>query len=228
MNFSGTLPATGSHSFTDNADMNSDGYADISANAGQHIKIWFGDGVGNWTLNSEFSLGTNATPKVFRSDGDLDHNGRPDMVLLAETDSCPSYQNHFNGFKETSPPDFLWIKPLFPKGGEKFFPGSEQLISWTSEVQGGVQSIVKIKISAFGPNGPWWLLADNLPNNGKHQFTVPETGSEQVFLKFSVSDGLTTETAITEPPFTILVTRQIFRIDSRSVVTTFSQIRVVI
>jgi hypothetical protein len=204
VNFSGTLPATGSYGFTDIADMNIDGHADISAISGQNIKIWHGDGAGNWTLDAAFSLGVNATPKAFRSDGDLDHNGRPDIVLLAETGSWPSYQNHFYCYKETSAADSLWINPVFPKGGEKFVPGSVQFITWATEVQGCVSSTVKIEISAFGNEVPWWLLAENLPNNGIHQFIVPDFGSENVFLKFTVSDGFNAATSITTSAFQII------------------------
>jgi len=204
VDFSGTLPATGSFNFTEIADMNSDGFEDITSIAGQNIKIWLGDGIGNWNLNAEFSLGVSATPKGFRVGGDLDHNGRPDMVLLAETGSWPSYQNHFYCYKENSPADSLWVKPLFPKGGEKFIPGSVQFIAWASEVQDGVSSTVKVELSAYGPNGPWWMLADSLPNNGGQQFIVPDFGSESVFLKFTVSDGLNAASATTISAFQII------------------------
>jgi len=204
VNFSSTLPTTGSYSFTDIADMNNDGFADVAAFAGQNIKIWLGDGAGNWAIDAQFSLGVNASPKAFRTGGDLDHNGRPDMVLLAETGSWPSYQNHFYCYKETSAADTLWINPLYPKGGEKFVPGSVQFISWASEVTGGVPTTVKIEISAFGPDGPWWILAENLPNNGRHQFTVPDFGSSNVFLKYTVSDGFNAATATTTVAFQII------------------------
>jgi hypothetical protein len=144
INFSGSLPTSGAYEFTEIADMNSDGFADVAAIAGQNIKIWLGDGQGNWTLNSEFSLGSNANAQAFRIGGDLDHNGRPDMVLLAETGNWPSYQNHLYCYKESSIPVYHTIKPLFPKGGENLYPNSVQFIEWISQVPGNLTATVKI------------------------------------------------------------------------------------
>jgi hypothetical protein len=206
--YSGNLPNSGVYQLSQFADMNNDGFIDVMAYGNLHFQLWLGDDAGNWIEDAAFV--TNDDPgdgNALRTDGDLDKNGYPDLLILT-TELTGSWiqvnKNILYAYLENSPADSLWIKPLFPDGDEKFYPGSVQIIEWASEVAAGVASTVKIEISAFGPNGPWWLLAENLPNNGKHQFTVPETGSDQVFLKFSVSDGLTTETAITEKPFTIL------------------------
>lgn len=206
IDWSNGLPASGVIDFTRISDMNSDGLGDIVAISGQNIKIWLGDGLGNWTLDAQFSLGGNAGPQYLRTGGDIDNNGFPDIALLAEMGSWPSYQNEFFCYKETSPADSLWIRPLFPKGGEVFYPGSVQFIEWATEVPQGINSTVKIEISTFGPEGPWWMLAENLPNNGRHQATMPDLGSSQVFLKFTITQeqGGTSVYAITNNPFTLL------------------------
>jgi hypothetical protein len=201
--FSGELPNSGAYDFTDLADMNSDGFMDVIAIAGENIKIWLGDGEFNWTPDAEFSLGENAGPQAFRNGGDLDHNGYPDLVLLAETGNWPSYQNQLYCFKESSPADSLWIMPLYPTGNARFYPGTVQFIEWVSEVPNGANSAVTIEISAFGPDGPWWLLAENIPNNGRHQWVIPETGSDDCFLRFTVATGINSATVVTAQAFTI-------------------------
>jgi len=204
INLSNGLPVAGGFDYTDLVDMNSDGYLDVIAIADENITVWLGDGEFNWTQEIEFSLGVNANPKAFRAGGDLDLNGRPDIVILAETGNWPSYQNHFFCFKESSPADSLWIMPLYPGGAEKYYPGSVQFIDWASEVPNGGASTVNIEISAFGPNGPWWMLAENIPNNGRHQWIIPEIGSEICFLRFTVNTGINSATATTENAFTII------------------------
>lgn len=202
--FSGDLPDGGGHRFTDLADMNSDGFLDLVTMSGPTVKIFLGDGAGNWTEDAAFDLSEDGDAKAFRAGGDLDGNGRPDLVLLAETGSWPSYQNKLFCYKESSPADSLWIKPLFPKGHEKLNPGSAHFIEWAAESSAGSSASVTIEISAYGPDGPWWMLAENLPDNGRHQWTVPNYGSENVYLKFTVSDGQNTATSIMENPFTII------------------------
>ena len=203
IDFSGGLPNSGDYSFTDLADMNSDGFIDVIAIADENIKVWLGDGSGNWTPDVEFSLGVDAYPKAFRAGGDLVQNGYPDLVLLAESGSWPSYQNHLYCYKESSPADSLWISPLYPIGHENYYPGTVQFIEWASEVPDGVYSTVTIEISAFGPEGPWWMLAENIPNNGSHQWIIPQTGSDNCYLKFTVLSGFNSATAISSQPFTI-------------------------
>jgi hypothetical protein len=203
INPSNGLPNSGGYDFTELADMNSDGFMDVVAIADENIKVWLGDGEFNWVPDTEFSLGTDAGPKGFRAGGDLDHNGRPDLVLLAETGNWPSYQNHLFCYKESSPADSLWIKPVYPKGNENYFPGTVQFIEWSAEVPARTSATVNIEISAYGPEGPWWLLAADIPNNGRHQWIVPETGSENCYFKFTLTDGLNSTSTITPDAFTI-------------------------
>jgi hypothetical protein len=113
------------------------------------------------------------------------------------------WRNRLYVFTENTVPDELWIRGLYPKGNENFYSGSVRFIQWASAVPGGVHSNVKIEISAFGPEGPWWLVADSLPNNGKYQWTVPEFGSDDCYLRFTVTTETETNWFISEVPFTI-------------------------
>jgi hypothetical protein len=205
--FSGNLPNSGVYQLSQIADMNNDGFIDVMAYGNLHFQLWLGDDAGNWIEDAAFV--TNDDPgdgNALRTDGDLDKNGYPDLLILT-TELTGSWiqvnKNIVYAYLENSPADSLWIKPLFPDGNEKFYPGSVQTIKWASEVPAGVATTVKIEISAFGNEGPWWLLAENLPNNGIHQFIVPDFGSENVFLKFTVSDGFNAATKITPAAFQI-------------------------
>ena len=186
LDYSGDLPTGGNYSFTALKDMNNDGFTDLVAMRKQAVDVFLGDGTGNWTLGASVILPESGSPKAFRVGGDFDNNGRPDMVMLLQTGSWVSYQNQMYCYKESSAADSLWIQPRFPRGGENFYPGTANFIKWASAVPGEESSLVDIEISAFGPDGPWWLVAKDLPDNGNHQWVVPDYGSDQVYLRLIV------------------------------------------
>jgi len=204
VDMSGNLTGTSQFSETQLYDMNADGYMDLSAYGNGVFKLWLGDGTGNWTEETQFTTTGITSCQAFRVGGDVDHNGYPDIVLVAEGGSWPNYQNHMRCYKEASEPDSLWIKGLFPRGYEVFYQNSVQFIDWTSEVPAGESSLVKIEFSFYGNAGPWNPVADNLPNSGRFQWTVPNTGSSDCYLKFTVTTPDDTISSITEMPFTII------------------------
>jgi hypothetical protein len=203
--FSGGLPVSGDYSFTDIADMNGDGFIDLVAMRKQAVDIFLGDGDGNWILEASVTLPESGNPKAFRVGGDFDNNGRPDMVMLLQTGSWVSYQNQMYCYKENTPADSLRIQPRFPRGGEYFYPETTHFIEWASAVPAEENSLVDIEYSAFDLGGPWWVIAQNLPNNGKHQWHVPNYPSENVYLRLIVkSEQSGADTAITRGAFTII------------------------
>ncbi|MCF8367155.1 MAG: T9SS type A sorting domain-containing protein [Bacteroidales bacterium] len=208
IDYSGNLPTSGVWEISQLHDMNIDGFVDVMAYGIKQFQLWLGDGQGNWIEDAFMDVGDDpGYGNAIRAGGDLDHNGYPDLLILAQELTGTFIQfdkNILYVFAEDSPADSLWIKPVFPTGGENFYPGSVQFIKWASEVPAGEGSTVSIEISAYGPEGPWWMLAENLPNNGKHQWTVPDFGSEEVYLKFTVEQGPETSTSITPAAFTII------------------------
>jgi len=210
VNLSGNLPSSGVWELSQLHDMNNDGFADVMAYGIKQFQLWLGDGEGNWTEDAYMDIGDDpGYGNAIRAGGDFDHNGYPDLLILAQELTGTFIQFNKNilyVFAEDSPADSLWIKPTFPGGGETFYPGSVQFIEWSAEVPAGTMSAVDIDISAFGPDGPWWMLAENIPNNGKHQWPVPDFGSEEVFLKLTIKEinGSNSFSSITENAFTIL------------------------
>jgi hypothetical protein len=206
ISWSGNLPASGSFERTQLFDMNADGYTDVMAFGAQTFQLWLGDGTGNWIPDASFQTDLDpGSARAFRTGGDLNKNGYGDVVILSnEKTGFLTWQNRLYVYAENSIPDSLWIKGLYPKGNEIFFPGSVRFIQWASAVPGTLPTTVKIEISAFGANGPWWLVADNLPNNGKYQWTVPNYGSDEVYLRFTVTDGSQTASSVMVAPFIII------------------------
>lgn len=211
INYSGNLPASGSYQLTQLFDMNADGFTDVMAFGNRTFRLWLGDGTGNWTADATFqTTNTPGTAQAFRAGGDLNQNGYCDIVLLAREGSWINYQNKFYVYAENTIADELWIKPLYPKGNENLFPGSVRFIRWASAVPGGVPSNVSIEISTSGSNGPWTTIAGNLPNNGKYQWTVPNSGSENCFLKLTVNAGSQSANSLMSAPFTIFGTSVLY------------------
>jgi len=207
VNFSENLPASGPYQLSQLFDMNSDGFVDVLAYGNRQFQLWLGDGTGNWAPDASFTLtGTPGNARALRVGGDFDNNGYPDLVILSQELSggwIQFDQSRLYVFFEDSEADSLWVMAHHPKGHEKFHPGSVRFIEWISAVPENIPSMVKIEISAFGPEGPWWLVADSLPNNGRHQWTVPEIGSHECYLKLTVQTEENESMHITQLPFTI-------------------------
>lgn len=207
-NFSGNLPASGSYQMSQFCDMNSDGYADVMAFGNRTFQLWLGDGLGNWAPDATFMTdGNPGLGRAMRAGSDFDNNGFPDLVILAQELSGGWIQfdkNFLYVYFENSIAESLWIKPVCPLGSETLIPGSTRFIEWRSAVPENVPSSVTIEISAFGPNGPWWLVDENLPNNGKHQWIVPDYGSEDCHLRLTVNTDTETASTITANAFHIV------------------------
>ncbi|MGC9111054.1 MAG: FG-GAP-like repeat-containing protein [candidate division WOR-3 bacterium] len=203
-NFSGTLPAVDSFWATQLVDMNRDGYVDLLGLHRRYVKVWAGDGQGNWQELATVALNRSTGYVAFRAGADFDHNGFPDFALIVEEGTWPNYRNYARAFRETSPRESLNIFPVFPRGGERFWNGSVQFIDWWSEAPGAESSRVRLELSVSGPAGPWMLIADSLKNSGRFQWLVPETlSSRNCYIRYTVFKGSQLSSAVTPGPFFI-------------------------
>ena len=200
------LPVSGSYEATQIYDMNMDGFADVTAFGNGVVTVWLGDGTGNWTQATQFTLPTPGYFQAFRIDGDADHNGYPDIALVDEEGTWINYQNHLRFFKENSPADSLTILPVYPGPLRVINVTSVQTIKWISEVPLGDSSWVKLEISLHDTIGPWNIIADNLPNNGHHQWIIPESmaSTDTCRIRYIVYTSLDSAVAITREGFFII------------------------
>ncbi|HIE06329.1 MAG TPA: T9SS type A sorting domain-containing protein [bacterium (Candidatus Stahlbacteria)] len=201
--FSGNLPNSGSYEAVQLFDMDVDGNLDLCGFGNSLVTIWTGDGTGNWTKEAEFNTPTPGDFKAFRVGGDCDHNGYPDIVLVCRQGSWPNDRNYIHFYKETSTPSQLSIKPINPHGNERYYSGSVQFIDWISSVPSG-NATVDLDLSTSGPSGPWTNIASSLPDNGRHQWQVPQASSDNCYIRYVVTAGANADTAVSLTSFEII------------------------
>ena len=210
-NVSGTLPSSGSYQATQLYDMNKDGYGDVVAFGNGVLTIWTGDGAGNWTQATSFNTPSPGDFAALRVGGDADHNGYPDIVIVADEGTWPSDINHIRFFKEVETPESLTIHPTYPHGSEKFYAGSVHFIDWLSAIPNNQTSNVRLELSTTGNGGPWKQIAQNLPNNGRYQWVIPDSvSSVNCFIRYTVYSSGNSAECITPTPFEILPSSSIF------------------
>jgi len=210
--FSGSLPTSGDFEGTQLCDMNADGFTDVCALGGGHTKVWLGDGQGNWTEAADITT-ADGTYAALRTGADFDHNGFPDLAFITREGSWPSDYNHAHAFREASAYESLTVFPVFPRGGEKFANGSVQFIDWwsaASYMTAAQDRIcdVQLQLSTTGPSGPWQDIYVGLLNNGRFQWTTPESvDSRDCYIRYMVINiyRVPPETALAVTPraFTI-------------------------
>ena len=152
-NLSNGLPRSSPLDLVQLADMDFDGHLDLVGFGGGLVGIFLGDGAGNWSFGERsFSVGTTGSAVVLRA-GDADHNGRPDIALVAEASGWNG-RNHVRFYKEASIPTSLSVRPVAPDGGETFYVGSTHFVDWLSAVPDGEAASVRIELSVSGPGRP--------------------------------------------------------------------------
>ncbi len=166
------LPTSGSFSFTQLCDMNVDGHVDLVAFGGGLVKVWAGDGAGGWTEAASFATPTPSSAQAFRVGVDCDHNGYPDIALVALEGNWPNDRNRLRFFKETSISAEPFIFPLEPSPNRRWIGGSVRTITWTSTVPEDAPGSV------------------DLPNNGSHQLIVPDgLTSTRCWIRYTLRAG---------------------------------------
>ncbi len=204
VNYSGNLPIGSNFERLDLFDLDNDGNIDLLASGKGQLRIWSGDGNGNWNLETTMSTAYgNAYTNAFRVGGDIDHNGFADIAIVQETGDYFNRQNYLRCFKETSPVFMPAIKVVFPRGGEVFYQNSDQFTDWLCATD-SIENVI-IDYSLRGKTGPWIMIASNAANSGRYQWTIPQTiSSNNCFLRYSIKAKSNSIKAITPNAFTIL------------------------
>jgi hypothetical protein len=204
---SGELAASGTFEATQIADMNLDGHGDLIAFGTGLTVVYGGDGAGHWKLLGSFNTPGTRGYSAFRAGTDLDHNGFPDIGIIAKEGPSPfSARNRPRVFLESSIPTEVSIHPQGPRGGQTLIAGSVRFVEWSAAVPPAVQqSSMTIELSVTGPEGPWLAVAADVPNNGRHQWHIPsDLGmSSDCYLRYRLQVNGEEVMAVTPAPFTI-------------------------
>ncbi len=194
---SGALASIGNFHLTQIVDMNVDGHGDVVILKSGQVRVYTGDGAGNWSLATTVVAPAACGTAAFRAGTDVDHNGYPDLAFVAE-ESCHPFLGGTNRprlYKEASVPMVSWIYPKHPRGSETLVAGSVRFVDWHAAVADadGTPSI-SIELSQTGLDGPWTVLAEAIPNNGRYQWSIPASqyASHSNYLRFTLN---------TDPPF---------------------------
>lgn len=207
---SGSLPASGDFQAAELCDFNSDGTMDLAAFGDANLTIWKGivttdpESV-SWEQVFNTATSNNGDCSAFRTGGDVDRNGYPDITLVEKVGNWPSDKNVLKCFRETSPVFLHYIKAVYPRGNEIFKQGSVQFTDWITAVSPSSTAGVKIEYSLKGRNGPFIILTEDFANGGRYQWTIPQTlSSNNCYMRYTLIDGNDTLIALTPKAFTIL------------------------
>lgn len=209
VNFSGTLPSSGSYQEVQLRDFDGDGMLDLAAFGDAHLTVWSGtlnsDQTVTWTQEFTTVTSNNGDCNAFRAGGDVDRNGLPDMTFVEKVGNWPNDVNTLKCYKETTPYTKSSLRAVFPMGNEVFRQGTAQFADWISAVQDTSTALVKIHLSLQGMEGPWITLTEGTPNSGRFQWTVPSTvSSNNCYFRYGLNDGEDSLISYTPEPFTIL------------------------
>ena len=201
VDLSASLPASSSFYGIQLCDMNIDGFVDVIAYGNGNLTVWGGNGGTNWTQIASFTTPSPGTYTDLTVGADADHNGYPDIVIEAKEGSGFNQFNKVRFFKETTPFTALNISPVYPHGFERIKNNGILNIDWVSAAPPAVFSKVKIELSTTGSSGPWNIIADSLPNNGRYQWHVPPAiNSVNCFFRYTAYIPGTSQTASSVTP----------------------------
>jgi hypothetical protein len=202
ISYSNGLPTTGQYPLTQFGDIDGNGTLDIVAYEEPTGYVYLGDGNGNWINDGSFTMPSPGGSSAMRVDGDIDHDGREDIIIQADAGTWPSYQNQLKLFSPWEEPINLSGQIKKPNGGETYKIGSIREISWLAAIPPSHgQADVEIKLSENGINGPWTTIASNLSNNGKYQWYINAYDSTNCRIKIIITTNQSSVEVISSSDF---------------------------
>jgi hypothetical protein len=196
------LPADGRCDRTQLHDMDGDGATDLVTLGARTLRVIAGNGVGTaWSVAATVTLPDSpGDPNALRTGGDVDRNGRPDVVVVA-TQKVDAFnvRNKVRCYRESSVPSTLAVRVVRPGPHRRLLAGSASFVEWASAVPGGVPSRARIEFSAAGSAGPWATIADALPDAGRFQWRVPATICDDCRLRVTITTAGGSASAVGGP-----------------------------
>ena len=186
VNISSGLP-TGSTEQVQLGDLNGDGLLDAVTYYRPVGRTFLGDGGASWTADAVWSMPSPGDGTALRVDGDIDHDGREDIVVLATQSGFPFYRNQLRVYSPWLAPVELSARVVSPDGGETLRLGSIRELRWVAAVPAGAgETSATLRLSTSGEGGPWTTLADGLPNSGIYEWQVSGEVSEHCRIELTV------------------------------------------
>ena len=200
------LPGLGGCRYTALEDMDADGSVDLVTFGSREVHVFRRTGPGgSWEEAASFTVPDNpGTAHAFRADADFDHNGRLDMVTLAEERPSPwESRNWLRAWAEATPPSALRVRLLHPGPHRRLLAGQVRFVRWVTEVPPPGPARIRLELSVTGPGGPWLPLAEDLPDNGRWQWLVPARFSSDCWIRITATTAEGQVTAVGDGPFEI-------------------------
>ncbi len=186
-------------------DLDGDGLLDVVTYTQPTGSCYLGDGTGTWTLATSWSMPTPGIGNALRVDGDVDHDGREDIVVLAQKSGFPFYRNQLRVYSPWDAPATLAARVVLPNGGETLRVGSIRDLRWAAAVPSASgPALVDLYLSTSGAGGPWAPIALGLPDNGLHEWQVTGAVSSDCYLEVRATAGVEQVVARSAAPFSIL------------------------
>jgi len=188
--YSSGLPTTNAEQ-VQFGDLDGDGHLDVVTYAAPTGRCYLSDGAGNWTADASWSMPTPGGGNALRVDGDVDHDGREDIAVLAVMSGFPFYRNQLRVYSPWESPSQLAARVVKPNGGETLRRGSIRMVRWAASVPGEqLPARVDLYLSTNGPSGPWTPIAVDLPDNGRYEWQVMGEVSDSCFIEVRVATGV--------------------------------------
>lgn len=167
--------------------------------------VYLGDGAGSWTQDATWTMPSSGDASAMRVDGDVDHDGREDIAIQGEESGGLFDRNQLRLYSPWFQPEELSTRVVSPNGGEWFSSESVREIRWLTAVpQGQGQALVDIELSSSGPSGPWTTVAQDIPDNGTYQWTVPLDDSNSCRIRITAHTSTDTSQSVSSDDFTIM------------------------
>ncbi|MCD4726763.1 MAG: VCBS repeat-containing protein, partial [Pirellulales bacterium] len=199
------LPTSVSIYLSQLGDLDGDGFLDITAYADPKGYVFLGDGAGNWVFDTSWTMPSPGHASALRVNGDIDHDGREDIVILASKSGFPFSRNQLRVYSPWLEPVQLGARVRSPLGGETFRDGSIRDIRWLAAIPPSHgKATVDILLSRKGAGGPWTTLASGVPDNGRYQWKIDAFGSGTCRIAVVVTTASGSTTAVSAADFTII------------------------
>jgi len=201
--FSSGLPTTNVEQ-VQFGDLDGDGNLDVVTYTGPTGRCYLSSGAGSWIVDASWSMPTPGDGNALRVDGDVDHDGREDIAVLAVMSGFPFYRNQLRVYSPWEGPTELAARVVKPNGCEVLRRGSIRMVRWAASVPAGWSPArVDIFLSTSGPSGPWTPIAEDLPDNGRYQWQVWGEVSEDCYLEVRAAAGGDDAVDRSDAPFAI-------------------------